>query len=95
MEGSKWLSNLEGLELELFDEVDGNDVWQLGIAFDKFIRTTDEHHEVLVAEFYKRVEAKGDIYQAKYEGLYCVGCEEYKVLAINHLCMLYCKQFAS
>lgn len=51
---------------------------ELGIAFDKFIRTTDEHHEVLVAEFYKRVEAKGDIYQAKYEGLYCVGCEEYK-----------------
>lgn len=51
---------------------------ELGIAYDKFIRTTDSHHETLVDEFYKRVEAKGDIYQAKYEGLYCVNCEEYK-----------------
>jgi methionyl-tRNA synthetase len=58
-------------------------VWQLGIAYDKFIRTTDHHHEILVAEFYKRVEEKGDIYRAKYEGLYCVNCEEYKVLAIT------------
>lgn len=57
-------------------------VWQLGISYDKFIRTTDTHHEILVAEFYKRVEEKGDIYQAQYEGLYCVNCEEYKVLAI-------------
>ncbi|KAG0567910.1 hypothetical protein M758_7G105300 [Ceratodon purpureus] len=51
---------------------------ELGIAYDKFIRTTDGDHEVLVAEFYKRVEEKGDIYQAKYEGLYCINCEEYK-----------------
>lgn len=51
---------------------------ELGIAYDKFIRTTDEDHEVIVAEFYKRVEANGDIYKAKYEGLYCVNCEEYK-----------------
>ena len=58
-------------------------VLQLGIAYDKFIRTTDGDHEVLVAEFYKRVEEKGDIYQAKYEGLYCINCEEYKVLAIT------------
>jgi len=64
-------------------------VWQLGIAYDKFIRTTDEHHEAIVAEFYKRVEAKGDIYQAKYEGLYCVNCEEYKVLAINQSHLLF------
>lgn len=26
-------------------------MWQLGIAYDKFIRGTDDHHEVLVAEF--------------------------------------------
>lgn len=62
-------------------------MWQLGIAYDKFIRTTDSHHETLVDEFYKRVEAKGDIYQAKYEGLYCVNCEEYKVPDITtHVC---------
>lgn len=68
----------------MFDVFRLSSMWQLGIAYDKFIRTTDDHHEVLVAEFYKRVEEKGDIYQAKYEGLYCVNCEEYKVLAIIH-----------
>lgn len=31
-------------------------------------------------EFYSRVLANGDIYRADYEGLYCVNCEEYKVL---------------
>lgn len=31
-------------------------------------------------EFYSRVLANGDIYRADYEGLYCVNCEEYKVV---------------
>lgn len=54
--------------------------WQLDIAYDKFIRTTDSKHEAVVKEFYSRVLANGDIYQADYEGLYCVNCEEYKVI---------------
>lgn len=52
---------------------------QLDIAHDKFIRTTDPKHEAIVRQFYSRVLAKGDIYRADYEGLYCVNCEEYKV----------------
>ncbi|XP_020277018.1 methionine--tRNA ligase, chloroplastic/mitochondrial isoform X2 [Asparagus officinalis] len=51
---------------------------QLDIAYDKFIRTTDPSHEVVVKEFYSRVLKNGDIYRANYEGLYCVNCEEYK-----------------
>uniref|UniRef100_A0A7N0TPI9 methionine--tRNA ligase n=1 Tax=Kalanchoe fedtschenkoi TaxID=63787 RepID=A0A7N0TPI9_KALFE len=54
-------------------------LWKnLDIAYDRFIRTTDPHHEVIVKEFYSRVLAKGDIYRADYEGLYCINCEEYK-----------------
>lgn len=52
---------------------------QLGIAYDRFVRTTEGNHEKIVSEFYKRVSENGDIYRAKYEGLYCVNCEEYKV----------------
>ncbi|KAK4412386.1 Methionine--tRNA ligase, chloroplastic/mitochondrial [Sesamum alatum] len=51
---------------------------ELGISYDKFIRTTDPNHEAIVKEFYSKVLAKGDIYRADYEGLYCVNCEEYK-----------------
>ncbi|KAL3521070.1 hypothetical protein ACH5RR_019219 [Cinchona calisaya] len=50
----------------------------LGIGYDKFIRTTDPKHEAIVMEFYSKVLASGDIYRADYEGLYCVNCEEYK-----------------
>lgn len=57
-------------------------MWQLGIVYDKFIRIMDDYYEVLVVEFYKCVEEKGDIYQVKYEGFYCVNCEEYKVFVI-------------
>ncbi|KAL0294905.1 UNVERIFIED_CONTAM: Methionine--tRNA ligase, chloroplastic/mitochondrial [Sesamum calycinum] len=52
---------------------------ELDISYDKFIRTTDPNHEAIVKEFYSKVLAKGDIYRADYEGLYCVNCEEYKV----------------
>jgi len=54
-------------------------LWEmLDIKYDSFIRTTDPHHERLVAEVLQRVKNRGDIYKAKYEGYYCVDCEEYK-----------------
>lgn len=54
-------------------------LWRdLDITYDKFIRTTNPCHEAIVKEFYTRVIAKGDIYHADYEGLYCINCEEYK-----------------
>lgn len=56
---------------------------QLEISHDKFIRTTDPKHEGIVKEFYSRVLDKGDIYRADYEGLYCVNCEEYKVVTLH------------
>lgn len=58
---------------------------QLGISYDRFIRTTEANHEKIVDEFYRRVLDNGDIYRADYEGLYCVNCEEYKVLHLPSL----------
>lgn len=52
--------------------------WQkLGITNDDFIRTTEGRHEKTVIEFFKKVEANGDIYKGKYIGLYCVGHEAF------------------
>ncbi|WP_218081991.1 methionine--tRNA ligase [Anthocerotibacter panamensis] len=54
-------------------------LWQkLDITYDRFIRTTDPRHERIVREFFQRVWDRGDIYKARYEGLYCVDCEEFK-----------------
>ncbi len=49
----------------------------LDISFDDFIRTTEDRHKKAVEKFWRAVEAKGDIYQGDYEGLYCAGCEAF------------------
>lgn len=52
--------------------------WQkLGISNTDFIRTTEERHVHTVEDFWKRLEATGDIYKDKYEGLYCRGHEAF------------------
>jgi methionyl-tRNA synthetase len=54
-------------------------VWpKLEVHPDDFIRTTQERHEKLVQELWTIIAKKGDIYLGSYEGLYCVGCEDYK-----------------
>ncbi len=51
----------------------------LNLSYDAFIRTTDAHHMYAAQEIWKRCQANGDIYKKKYSGLYCVGCESFKV----------------
>jgi methionyl-tRNA synthetase len=41
----------------------------------RFIRTTDPDHVAAAQEFWKRCDAAGDIYKAKYGIKYCTGCE--------------------
>src|SRR3989344_251774 len=48
----------------------------LNISNDRFIRTTDQGHEQR-AQLIWQTLAK-DIYKKAYEGMYCVGCEEFK-----------------
>ncbi len=50
---------------------------ELGLTFDKFIRTTSVEHRKTVEKFFQQSLNKGDIYKKKYEGLYCVGCEKF------------------
>ena len=54
------------------------DLWSLmKIDYDKFIRTTDDYHEKVVADIFERFIAQGDIYLGEYEGLYCTPCESF------------------
>jgi methionyl-tRNA synthetase len=66
---------------EFADEISSEfkDSWKkLNISFDAFIRTTDPAHKELVQKTLTRLKERGYIYKGKYEGLYCIGCEEYK-----------------
>jgi methionyl-tRNA synthetase len=49
----------------------------LNLSYDNFIRTTSKENIVAAQEFWRLCNAKGDIYKAKYTGLYCVGCETF------------------
>jgi methionyl-tRNA synthetase len=56
--------------------------WQeWGISNDRFIRTTDPRHKIIVNQFFERVLANGDIVEGRQQGWYCVACEEYKEVA--------------
>jgi methionyl-tRNA synthetase len=50
----------------------------LGLSNSDFIRTTEDRHVRVSQEIFRNVLDKGDIYKGVYEGLYCVGCEEFK-----------------
>lgn len=49
----------------------------LDLSFDDFIRTTEQRHVEGAQKMWRAFDPK-DIYQDEYEGLYCVGCEEFK-----------------
>ena len=54
--------------------------WEaLNIANDDFIRTTEKRHTERVQKFLQGLKDSGHIYSGKYEGPYCVGCEEFKL----------------
>lgn len=59
---------------KVFQELDK----QLGISYDRFIRTTDkEIHWPGVEKFWKKLVEAGDIYKGTYSGLYCAGHEAF------------------
>ena len=49
----------------------------MNVSYDNFVRTTDKHHEKVVAEAFTKLLNKGDIYKGHYEGHYCVSCESF------------------
>lgn len=56
------------------------DLWKkLNIDYTQFIRTTDEKHKETVQKALQTLYDNGAIYKGFYEGLYCVGCEQFKM----------------
>ncbi|MFI7407501.1 methionine--tRNA ligase [Streptomyces sp. NPDC049627] len=50
----------------------------LALSLDDFIRTSsDPRHRIGVERLWRRCAAAGDLYRKEYEGLYCVGCEQF------------------
>jgi len=65
---------------EFVDEIaeDYKDLWKkLGIEYSGFIRTTSPRHQKGVYKFLELLKKSGAIYAGEYEGLYCVGCENF------------------
>ena len=50
----------------------------LNLSFDDFIRTTEKRHFDGAHKLWKLFKPE-DVYVKKYSGLYCVGCEEFKL----------------
>jgi methionyl-tRNA synthetase len=56
------------------------DLWKkLNIDYTQFIRTTDTKHKEAVQKVLQTLYDSGVIYKGFYEGLYCVGCEQFKM----------------
>ncbi|NLN16956.1 MAG: methionine--tRNA ligase [Firmicutes bacterium] len=54
------------------------ELWQrLDIAYDDFIRTTEERHHRVVQELFRKIYEQGDIYKGEYKGWYCTPCETF------------------
>ncbi len=71
-----------GKEPQLFVDEISNEfktLWEkLNINYDNFIRTTDSAHKKTVQKTLQELWDKKAIYKGVYEGLYCVGCEQFK-----------------
>jgi len=66
--------------LELADRVVARfrETWaSLEISHDDFIRTTEERHERVVLDLWRRMHERGDLSLGEYEDWYCVGCEAF------------------
>ncbi|HEV3447209.1 MAG TPA: methionine--tRNA ligase [Gemmataceae bacterium] len=56
------------------------EIWQaLEISYDDFIQTSEPRHHQGCRKFIQKVYDNGWIYKGSYEGLYCEGCESFKV----------------
>ncbi|MDD4893694.1 MAG: methionine--tRNA ligase [Candidatus Omnitrophica bacterium] len=54
------------------------ELWKaLDISYNDFIRTTEPRHVKTVQKVLDILLKKGDIYEGKYEGLYCTPCETF------------------
>ena len=53
-------------------------IWDImNTSYDKFVRTTDEHHKKVVQHIFEYLYQKCDIYLGQYNGMYCTPCESF------------------
>ena len=69
LEPQKYVDNVASVIKEIYDLMDA--------SYDKFVRTTDEHHMKVVQDIFKKFYDNGDIYLGEYSGLYCTPCESF------------------
>ncbi len=72
-----------GVEPQVWCDRLVEDAWKpvlqtIDAANDDFIRTTSERHRLGVQKFWQTLQDNGHVYEADFEGPYCVGCEEFK-----------------
>lgn len=70
------------------------EMWKdFNISYDFFVRTSNKTHKEVVQELLTKLYNKNDIYKAKYKGIYCVGCEEFKTerQLVNGFCPMHRK----
>jgi len=97
---SKTIQSAEKAKLNVKEYTDmmakkWEEAWKiLNIKYDDFIRTTEKRHKKVVHEIFNKINAKGDIYKGKYEGLYCDGCENFLMEKdlVNYKCPLHQKE---
>ncbi len=60
----------------------------LGVSYDRFVRTTDTDHVQAVGQILEKIKAAGHLYEDEYTGLYCVGHEAFMTEKdlVNGLC---------
>ncbi len=69
MEPKAYCDGMVGRFMELWE--------QLGIRYDRFIRTTDTDHVAYVQKVLQDLYDRGEIYSAPYQGWYCVPDERF------------------
>lgn len=81
--GAKIQQNAEKAGMTPKEYVDGivenfKRLWSfMNISYDRYIRTTDEHHIETVQNVVKKLYENGHIYKGSYKGKYCVPCESF------------------
>ncbi len=65
----EYVDNIAGNVKEIYD--------QIGVSYNRFIRTTDEDHVKLIQRIFEKMYKQGDIYKGEYEGWYCTPCESF------------------
>ncbi len=82
--GQKNADVAESLKIEPQEYVDSMAVkfeellLALNMSHDDFVRTTQSRHHVAAQKMWQVISDNGFIEKGEYEGLYCVGCEEFK-----------------